>query len=188
MQKTGRRSLVGEGEAAAVSCLYCDHQAGSINTLRSGTDPSFPRSFFKPRDLVSLDLLVYSHASSTQATKMHSREILFIIELIYWIPALVVSLYVLHRQGLGRHLGWQALTVLALFRLIGAATGIASVSSPTEGLIECSITCASMCLITFVAALTGIVLRVNMSMIEHGIGECIVVQPPSLQTAICYKI
>ena len=82
----------------------------------------------------------------------------------------MVSLYVLHRQGLSRHLGWPALTTLALFRIIGAAAGIAAISSSTEGLIECSIICASVGLISLVAALTDIVLRVNMSMPEHGVG------------------
>ncbi|ETN37831.1 uncharacterized protein HMPREF1541_07454 [Cyphellophora europaea CBS 101466] len=92
---------------------------------------------------------------------MQAREVLFIIELILWTPTLGLAIYVATKQGFHRQLGWFSLILLGIFRLLGAATGIASISSPTEGLIETSIISESVGLISLVGALTGLIFRVH---------------------------
>lgn len=92
---------------------------------------------------------------------MHSREILFIIELIFWPPTLGVALYVAYKQGFSRQLGWFSLCLLGVFRILGAATGIAAIMNPDNaGVIETSMICSSVGLISLVGALTGLIFRV----------------------------
>jgi hypothetical protein len=95
---------------------------------------------------------------------MHAREILYIIELILWVPQLALAIYVATRQGFHRQLGWFSLILLGTFRLIGAGTGIAAVTNPTSGLIETSEICASVGLISLIGALTGLIFRVHNNM------------------------
>ena len=95
---------------------------------------------------------------------LSAQEILFILELIFWPPTLAVAVYVATRQGFSRQLGWFSLCLLGTFRIIGAATGIAALNSPTEGLIETSMICQSVGLISLVGALTGLIFRVHLNM------------------------
>ncbi|KAJ9659859.1 hypothetical protein H2198_002928 [Neophaeococcomyces mojaviensis] len=100
---------------------------------------------------------------------MYSREVLYIIELVYWVPASVVSCYVTFKHGFSRQMGWFNLTMLSLFRIIGAVTGLIAISHPSEGVIETSFICASVGLMALIGALSGIMLRVNMNMYENSI-------------------
>lgn len=92
---------------------------------------------------------------------MQAREILFIIEIIFWVPTLAVAIYVCARQGFHKQLGWLSLVILGLFRIIGASTGIASIYDPTTGLIETTVISESVGLISLVGALTGLTFRVQ---------------------------
>lgn len=95
---------------------------------------------------------------------MLAREVLFIIELILWPPTLVTAIYVATKQGFSRQLGWFSLCMLGIFRTLGAATGIAAIHDPSEGLIETSMICASVGLISLVGALTGLIFRVQQNL------------------------
>jgi hypothetical protein len=95
---------------------------------------------------------------------MHAREVLFIVELILWPPTLAAAIYVATKQGFSRQLGWFSLIMLGIFRTLGSATGIAAIESPSEGLIETSMICESVGLISLVGALTGLIFRVQGNM------------------------
>lgn len=100
---------------------------------------------------------------------MFAREILYAIELVFWLPALFVSIYVTRKHGWSKQLGWISLTILSIFRLIGATTGIVAIYKPSTGLIETSIITNSVGLISLIVALRGLISRVNMNMYEHKI-------------------
>jgi len=100
---------------------------------------------------------------------MQPKEILYIIELIYWLPASVLCFYVTFKHGFSRQMGWFSLTMLSIFRIIGAITGFLAISKPSEGIIECSFICASVGLMALIGALSGIMLRVNMNMYEKSL-------------------
>lgn len=100
---------------------------------------------------------------------MQSREVLYIIELLYWVPASLVSGYVMYKHGFSKQMGWYSLTLLSVFRIIGAITGILVIGHPSEGLYETTFICASVGLMALIGALSGIMLRVNMNMSEHKI-------------------
>lgn len=95
---------------------------------------------------------------------MQPREVLFIIELICWVPMLATAIYVATKQGFSKQLGWFSLCLLGFFRILGAATGIAAINNPTEGLVETSMISASVGLISLVGALTGITFRVQLNL------------------------
>ena len=86
-----------------------------------------------------------------------AREIIDIIEIIYYAPVLCITVFVALRHGFKKEQGWYFLIVLALIRLIGSSTGIAAVSNPdNENLIACTIVCGTiglspllLCLIAF---------------------------------------
>lgn len=61
-------------------------------------------------------------------------EILDIIELVFFVPAIFVSIYVVHKHGLRKQFGWRFLIMICLFRLIGAITSLISIKHPSEGL------------------------------------------------------
>lgn len=96
---------------------------------------------------------------------MHPQEVLFIIELIFWPPTLGLALFVAYKQGFSRQLGWFSLILLGTFRIIGAATGIGAILNPDNGgLIETSMICESVGLISLVGALTGLIFRVQRNL------------------------
>jgi len=93
---------------------------------------------------------------------VNSSEILDVVELIYFGPALVASAFVCAKHGFSRDAGWLLLVILSLTRLIGASTGIAAENNPTNSsLISCSLITSSIGSTLLVAALTGVVNRVD---------------------------
>lgn len=100
-----------------------------------------------------------------------SREILDIVEIIYYAPALLIALYVVRKHGHGRQSGWIYLCILALLRLIGASTGIAAVYHPSTGLIECSLITITVGISPLLLALLGILKRLSEGMKGFGIKQ-----------------
>lgn len=85
-----------------------------------------------------------------------AREVLDIIELVYYTPILFISIFVCFKHGFKRSEGWLFLIILSLLRLIGAGTGVAAVSNPgNKSLIACSIVCAGIGLSPLLLALVG---------------------------------
>ena len=101
-----------------------------------------------------------------------SREIVDIVELAFYAPVLLLTVYVCYRHGMGRQQGWIYLGILAILRLIAAGTGIASIHDPTNNtLIECSITCYGIGLSPLLLALLGILQRLHEGMKGRGLGS-----------------
>ena len=87
---------------------------------------------------------------------MTPREILNIIEIVFYAPVLVVSVLVCAKHGFARSGGYFFMLILALLRLIGASTGIASVNDPTNSsLIVCSLVCSAIGLSPLMLAVLG---------------------------------
>lgn len=62
-------------------------------------------------------------------------QILDILELIFFTPALIASGYVVYKHGARKQLGWRFLVMICLFRLIGAITSLINVDHPSTGLV-----------------------------------------------------
>lgn len=91
-----------------------------------------------------------------------SSEILDIVEIVYFGPALLASAFVCVKHGFSRESGWLLLVILSLVRVIGASTGIAAVEDPTNtNLVICSLIMAGIGSTLMVATLTGIVNRID---------------------------
>ncbi|KAI5242590.1 hypothetical protein E4T42_07631 [Aureobasidium subglaciale] len=59
-----------------------------------------------------------------------SREILAIVELIVYVPALIVTFAIVIRQGFKRQLGWIYLAIFCTIRIIGSILAILSHNHP----------------------------------------------------------
>ena len=91
-----------------------------------------------------------------------SSVIVDFVEIVYFVPALPFTIWVCVMHGFNREAGWLLLTVLSLVRIVGAATGVAAWKEPTnESLVETSIITSSIGSATLVAALTGVVNRID---------------------------
>ncbi|TVY46469.1 hypothetical protein LOCC1_G003016 [Lachnellula occidentalis] len=53
-------------------------------------------------------------------------------EIVVYIPALAIALFLCIKHGFGRSSGWYFMIVLSLARIIGAAMELATISSPTS--------------------------------------------------------
>ncbi|TVY86190.1 hypothetical protein LAWI1_G008766 [Lachnellula willkommii] len=53
-------------------------------------------------------------------------------EIILYIPALAIAIFLCVKHGFGRSSGWYFMIVLSLARIIGAAMELATISSPTS--------------------------------------------------------
>jgi hypothetical protein len=100
---------------------------------------------------------------------LSSRTILNIVELVYYGPALLLALWVIKKQGMKRQSGWLYLAILPVIRILGAATGIAANSDPSQGLIETSEIAYSVGLSPLFLAWLGIIKRVNEGMHVHSV-------------------
>ena len=100
---------------------------------------------------------------------LSSRTILDIVELVYYGPALLLTFWIINKHGMGRQSGWIYLAALAVIRIVGAATGIAANSDPSQGLIETSDIAYSVGLSPLFLAWLGIIKRVNEGMHVHSI-------------------
>lgn len=91
-----------------------------------------------------------------------SSEILNIVEIVYFGPALLASAFVCVKHGFSRESGWLLLVILSLVRVIGASTGIAAIEDSTNtNLVICSLIMAGIGSTLMVATLTGIVNRID---------------------------
>jgi len=100
---------------------------------------------------------------------LSSRTILNIVELVYYGPALLLALWVVNKQGMQRHSGWIYLAILPAIRIVGAATGIAANSHPSQGLFETSEIAYSIGLSPLFLAWLGVIKRVNEGMHVHSV-------------------
>lgn len=99
--------------------------------------------------------------------KMLPSSILDIIALVYYVPALVLSIIVLIKQGKKGIAGWISLTLICIFRIMGSSAGIAAEYKPTTASIAISLIFANIGTISLIAALMGIIKRAHTSMSSH---------------------
>ena len=102
---------------------------------------------------------------------LSSRQILNIVELAYYGISIPLIAFILVKHGFGRQIGWFYLAILAILRIIGAATGLASESNSSQGLIETSVICFSVGISPLLLALLGILKRINEGMKGHGVAR-----------------
>lgn len=96
-------------------------------------------------------------------------EILSILELIIFTPALIGSIYVVYKHGHRKQLGWRFLVMICLFRLIGASTLLASVHHPSAGLTITYDVMNSFGLSAVLYTALGLLSRVQSGMDHHGL-------------------
>jgi hypothetical protein len=96
------------------------------------------------------------------------REDLDVVQLVYYGIATPLIAFILFKHGLGRQIGWLYLAILALLRIIGASTGIASTKNPSQGLIEASLICSSVGISPLLLSLLGVLARVSEGMKGQG--------------------
>lgn len=91
---------------------------------------------------------------------VRGSEILDIIEVIYFTPALPVAIYICVKHGFNREAGWLVLLILSIIRIVGSSCGIAAFSKYNGTLLEVSLIMGNIGSATLVAAFTGITNRV----------------------------
>ncbi|OAP58499.1 hypothetical protein AYL99_07589 [Fonsecaea erecta] len=96
-------------------------------------------------------------------------EILDILELIFFVPALVASAYVVYKQGYRSRLGWRLLVMICLFRLIGAITSLVAVRHPSSGLTITYDVMNSFGLSAIISTALALLDRVEGGMASHGL-------------------
>lgn len=82
-----------------------------------------------------------------------------ILELILYIPCLLIALKVCLRHGFGRNSGFIFTLLLCLIRIIGACCQLASTSSTSTGLFEAVFILQSLGLSQLLLATLGLLSR-----------------------------
>ena len=82
-----------------------------------------------------------------------------VLELLVYIPLLVVSMLTCLRYGFKRSSGWIFTLILCLIRVIGACCQLATYNSPSRGLFEAVIILSSVGLSPLLLATLGLLLR-----------------------------
>ena len=85
-----------------------------------------------------------------------------IVQLIYFIPALVISIWIASRHGVTREAGWLYLLLLSLARILGASFSIAAFAETSNiSLWIAAYVLSGIGAAFLVAAFTGIVNRID---------------------------
>jgi hypothetical protein len=82
-----------------------------------------------------------------------------VLELLLYIPSLIVAAVVCKRHGFGRSSGWIFTLILCLVRIIGACCQLATLSSSSKGLIEAVLILESVGLSPLLLATLGLLSR-----------------------------
>ena len=89
-----------------------------------------------------------------------ARGGLAIAELIFYVPAFFVALWVAFRHGFNRRAGWLFLVILSLVRIVGWSCQLAAQTNPSIGLKEAAIILSSVGLSPLILAMLGLLSRV----------------------------
>lgn len=92
---------------------------------------------------------------------LDSRGGLSVAILIFYIIGLVPAVYVVYKQGPGRHGGWLYLVSLPIVRIVGASAEIAAEqqTNPSSGLITTAAICNGIGLVPLLLVLLSLVQR-----------------------------
>jgi len=82
-----------------------------------------------------------------------------IVELIVFIPCLVLGIAVCLRQGFKRTSGWIFVVILSVIRIAGAVCQLLTYDNPTEGLIKATLILDSIGLAPLLLTVLGVLSR-----------------------------
>lgn len=90
---------------------------------------------------------------------MHVRDIVSIIELVFYVPAAIAALTICLRHGFNRSSGWIYTLILCVIRIAGAVCQQLSHSHHSESLIKTTIIIDSIGLSPLLLATLGMLSR-----------------------------
>lgn len=82
-----------------------------------------------------------------------------IVELIVYIPSLVLGVIVCFRHGFKRTSGWLFIVILSVIRIAGAVCQLLTLNNPTEGLVKASLILDSIGIAPLLLMVLGILSR-----------------------------
>jgi hypothetical protein len=88
------------------------------------------------------------------------RESISILQVIVYVPVLVLGLMLNLRHGFAKSSGWFFLITLSILRLIGAICWLVYASHPSEGVATTAIICTSIGLSPLTLLCMGLLSRV----------------------------
>lgn len=88
-----------------------------------------------------------------------ANGIVSVVELVVYIPAIVISFIVCARHGFSRTAGWLYTLILCLVRIVGAVCQLLSYTSSSTGIIEATIIVDSIGLSPLLLATLGLLSR-----------------------------
>lgn len=81
-------------------------------------------------------------------------------KLIYYIPALLASVFVAHRHGFTKSSGWIYLTIFCIVRIVGSVAQLILISNPTSnGASTTALVCSILGLSPLLLASLGLLAR-----------------------------
>lgn len=95
---------------------------------------------------------------------MWEPEIIAIVDLVYFVPALVLAILVSVRHGFSKQLGWASMIMLSLFRIGGGISTIVAVYHPSVGAFTAAFVMDSFGLVSLIIGLHGFGNRLNAGM------------------------
>lgn len=90
---------------------------------------------------------------------MHSRDIVSVVELIFFIPTAILALITCFRHGFNRSSGWIYTLILCVVRIAGAICQFLSHNNHSTNLIEATIIIDSIGLSPLLLATLGMLSR-----------------------------
>lgn len=88
------------------------------------------------------------------------REAISILQIIVYVPVLILGLTLNFRHGFAKSSGWFFLITLSLLRLIGAIYWLVYASHPSRGVASTAIVCTSIGLSPLTLLCLGLLSRV----------------------------
>ncbi|KAK4943777.1 hypothetical protein LTR10_016680 [Elasticomyces elasticus] len=100
---------------------------------------------------------------------MLAIEILSIIELVFFFPALLAAILVVYKHGTGKRLGWRFLVMICLFRVIGGICAIVWAHTSSNGALIAYEVMNSFGLSAIIYTALGLLHRVEDGMGGRGV-------------------
>ena len=123
-----------------VNAIYFHHKAGHIQVHHKTVQYSSPQQL---------------------SSNMHldKRGYVSIVELIVYIPCLIIGFMVCHRHGFKRASGWIFILILSAIRIAGSICQLLTYSKPTKNLIEATLIIDSIGIAPLLLTVLGILSR-----------------------------
>jgi hypothetical protein len=90
---------------------------------------------------------------------MHSRDVVSVVELLFFIPTAILAIITCCKHGFNRSSGWIYTLILCIVRIIGATCQFLSHSNHSSGLIQATIIIDSIGLSPLLLATLGMLSR-----------------------------